>query len=57
MIYSATDCVLIPCSIEVVVACVDSSEMRALSCVLGSVPTAGFDIAQHINKYQVSVAV
>ena len=34
---------------------VASPEMRARSCVLGTVPTLGLDIARHINRYQVGV--
>ena len=48
-----TDCVFVPCAIEVVIMGVASPEMRARSCVLGSVPTLGFNIAKHVNKYQV----
>ena len=35
-------------------ALVSSPALRANSLVLGTVPTLGFDVAQFINKYQVS---
>ncbi len=50
---SLTGCSIIPCRVEVVLVGVASPEMRAQSCVLGTVPTLGFDIARHINRYQV----
>ena len=33
---------------------ISSPALRANSLVLGTVPTLGFDVAQFINKYQVS---
>ena len=51
---STEDCVLISSSIDVLLVGVSSPEMRAMSCVLGSVPTVGLDIAKHINEYQVN---
>ena len=41
-------------TIELHVVGVASPALRAHSCVLGTVPTLGFDIASYINKYQVS---
>ena len=35
-------------------ALISSPALRANSVVLGTVPTLGFDIAQFINKYQVT---
>ena len=51
---STEDCVLISSSIDVLLVGVSSPKMRAMSCVLGSVPTIGLDIAKHINEYQVN---
>ena len=45
---------MIPCSIEIILMGVASPGMRAVSSVLGTVPTIGLDIARHINEYQVS---
>ena len=52
---STEDCVLIPSSIDVLLVGMSSLEMRAMLCVLGSVPSVGLDIAKHINEYQVNV--
>ena len=42
-------------SVYIHVMGVSSPDLRAHSCVLGCIPTLGFDIAQFINKYQVRV--
>lgn len=47
------DSIIIPSRVEVVVAGISSPGLRAMSCVLGKIPTMGFDIAHFINKYQV----
>ncbi|XP_019850254.1 PREDICTED: putative protein arginine N-methyltransferase 9 [Amphimedon queenslandica] len=41
-------------TVQLHVVGVASPALRAHSCVLGTVPTLGFDIASYINKYQVS---
>ena len=49
-----SEAVVIPYRVTVCVVGVASPALRAHSCVLGSVPTLGMDIARFINPYQVS---
>ena len=46
---------VIPGIVEVHAVCIASPALRAHCSVLGTVPTLGFDIAQFINKLQVTL--
>lgn len=45
---------VLPSKLVVYAACISSPSLKAQSCVLGTIPTLGFDIASFINRYQVS---
>ena len=45
---------MIPFRVDVVAVLISSPALQAHSCVLGSVPTLGFDIARTVNKHQVN---
>ena len=54
---SPEDMLILPQNIDIHVVGVASPALRAHSCVLGTIPTLGFDVAQFINKYQVRVTL
>ena len=50
--HSSTE--VLPSKMTVHAVCISSPTLKAQSCVLGTIPTLGFDIASFINRYQVS---
>lgn len=45
--------VVVPFRVTVWIVGVASPALRSQSCVLGSVPTLGLDVARFLNRYQV----
>ncbi|KAL5493356.1 hypothetical protein EMCRGX_G014525 [Ephydatia muelleri] len=45
---------VLPSKVTLYAVCISSPALKAQSCVLGTIPTLGFDIASFINRYQVS---
>ena len=54
---SPEDVLVLPQNIDIHVVGVASPALRAHSCVLGTIPTLGFDVARFINKYQVRLTL